>query len=77
MHLTAITQREQLSNGEEMFLATCPELDVVSQGETAEEARANLSEAVEGLFQVADDAEIGRRLRRGATVEPLKVRVAA
>ena len=61
MHLTAVIQRDELPSGGEMFLATCPELDVVSQGETAEEARANLREAVEGLLQVADDAEIGRR----------------
>ncbi len=73
MHLTAITQRDELSDGTEMFLATCPELDVVSQGKTSDEARANLQEAVEGLLQVADDAEIGRRLRHGASVEPLKV----
>lgn len=73
MQLTAIIQRDELSDGAEMFLATCPELDVVSQGETSDEARANLQEAVEGLLQVADDAEIGRRLRNGASVEPLKV----
>ncbi len=73
MHLTAVIQRDELPSGGEMFLATCPELDVVSQGETPDEARANLREAVEGLLQVADDAEIGRRLRNGASVEPLKV----
>lgn len=73
MHLTAIIQRDELSDGSEMFLATCPELDVVSQGETQDEARDNLREAIEGLLRVADDAEIGRRLRRGASVEPIKV----
>ncbi len=41
MHLNAIIQRDELSDGSEMFLATCPELDVVSQGETPDEARAN------------------------------------
>lgn len=73
MNLTAIIQRDEQSDGTEMFLATCPELDVVSQGDTPDQARANLQEAVEGLFQVADDAKIGRRLRNGASVEPLKV----
>ncbi len=56
-----------------MFVATCPELDVTSQGETREEALSNLREAVEGFLEVADDAEVGRRLKDGARVEPLKI----
>ncbi len=57
MKLTAVITPE-----EDMFVALCPELDVVSQGYTREEARANLQEALELLFEVADQEEIDRRL---------------
>jgi len=55
--LTAVFDREE--NG---FVATCPELDIVSQGMTEEEARLNLLEAVEGFFETASQTEIRRRL---------------
>ncbi len=40
-NLTAIIRK-----GEKQFVAFCPELDVVSQGYTVEEALSNLKEAV-------------------------------
>lgn len=40
--LTAIIHKE-----EDMFVATCPEVGTVSQGQTVEEAMANLKEATE------------------------------
>jgi len=36
-----------IRKGEKQFVALCPELDVVSQGYTVEEALKNLKEAVE------------------------------
>lgn len=42
MELTAIIRK-----GEKQFVALCPEVDVVSQGKTAETALSNLKEAVE------------------------------
>jgi len=42
MDFTAIIKK-----GEKQFVALCPELDVVSQGHTIEEALNNLKEAVE------------------------------
>lgn len=42
MRLTAIVRK-----GEKLFVAYCPEVDVVSQGKTIEEALKNLEEAVE------------------------------
>ena len=54
--LTAVIGRE--GDG---YVATCPELDIVSQGTTIEEARLNLVEAVEGFFEVASASEIRRR----------------
>jgi predicted RNase H-like HicB family nuclease len=54
---TAIIERE--GDG---FVALCPELDVASQGDTIEEARKNLQEAVELFLETADPSEIEDRL---------------
>ncbi len=64
--LTAVIERE--GDG---YVATCPELDVVSQGRTVEEARLNLVEAVEGFFEVASPSEIRRRLKTETYVVPI------
>jgi predicted RNase H-like HicB family nuclease len=56
---------------EKFFVATCPELDVVSQGKTMEEAERNIREAVELLLEYADEHKIERRLSRHVTVKPL------
>jgi len=39
-----------IKKGEKQFVALCPEIDVVSQGDTIREAISNLKEAVE-LYQ--------------------------
>jgi predicted RNase H-like HicB family nuclease len=54
--LTAVIERE--GDG---YAATCPELDIVSQGNSVEEARMNLLEAVEGFLEVASPSEIKHR----------------
>ena len=48
LQLTAVIERE-----EDGYVATCPELDVVSQGDTVEEARAICWRKVEGFFEAA------------------------
>lgn len=53
---TAILERE--GDG---YVALCPELDVVSQGDSVELALANLKEAVELFLETADPAEVERR----------------
>ncbi len=58
LQLTAVIERE--GDG---YVATCPELDIVSQGETVEAARLNLVEAVEGFLEVASPSEVRRRLK--------------
>lgn len=63
---TAVIERE-----DDWFVATCPEVDVVSQGKTIEDARANLLEAVELFFEVASPSEIRRRLKKETYVMPL------
>jgi len=55
--LTAIIQAE--GNG---FVALCPELDIASQGDTVEQARDNLREALELFFECASPAEVQERL---------------
>jgi predicted RNase H-like HicB family nuclease len=46
------------------FVSLCPELDIASQGDTADEARASLEEALELFFEAADESEVRRRLGR-------------
>lgn len=59
MRLTGIIDHEDKG-----FVSLCPEIDVAIQGASAEEARANLVEAVTLFFETADVSEISRRLRR-------------
>jgi predicted RNase H-like HicB family nuclease len=59
--LTAIIQSETPG-----FSALCPELDVASQGDTIEQALANLREAVELFYECACPEEISAR-ETGAT----------
>ena len=44
--LTAIIEREG-----DKYVSLCPELDIASQGDTIEEARENLREAIELFFE--------------------------
>jgi len=55
---TAVIARE-----DDDYVATCPELDIVSEGHTIEAARLHLFEAVEGFFEVASPSEIRCRLK--------------
>jgi len=55
-HFTAVITRDG-----EMFVALCPELDIASQGESREQAQANLVEAVEVFYELASPAEIAER----------------
>jgi predicted RNase H-like HicB family nuclease len=58
------------------FVAFCPEIDVVSQGDTVEEAKANLREAVELFLECASTTEIGERLSFESFVSAMEVEVA-
>ena len=55
--LTAIIVRE--GDG---FISPCPELDIASQGDSVDEARKNLQEALELFFETASPDEIEERL---------------
>jgi predicted RNase H-like HicB family nuclease len=68
--LTAVIERE--GDG---YVAICPEFDVASQGNTVEEARSNLTEALTLFFETADAAEIDRRSQREVFVTQVEVAV--
>lgn len=67
---TAILQREG-----ETWVSLCPELDVASQGQTVEEAKANLQEAVELFLELASPEEIAQRLRSETYLTQFEVSV--
>jgi len=68
--LTAIIERE--GDG---YVALCPELDVASQGDTVDEARKNLKEALELFFETASPEEINARLHDEVCVANVEVAV--
>jgi len=68
--LTAVIERE--GDG---YVSLCPELDIASQGNTVEEARANLLEALELFFETASEEEIRSRLPGEVYITSLEVGV--
>jgi predicted RNase H-like HicB family nuclease len=68
--LTAVLIRE-----DDGFVALCPEVDVASQGDTVEEAKFNLREAVELFFECASPEEVRGRLSSESFVSSLEVTV--
>ncbi len=69
--LTAIIQRDDHG-----YVATCAELDIASQGDSVEEARANLVEAIDIFLECADPSEIRARLHSEVFVTAVAVSVA-
>ncbi len=68
--LTAVVQKE--GDG---WVSWCPELDVASQGDTVEQAKANLKEAVDLLLETASRQEIQQRLRTETYLSSLEVEI--
>ncbi len=67
MRLTAAIHQE--GSG---YVARCLELDVVSQGDTIEEAKGNLVEAIELLFE---DPADWREIDPAPAIVPIEVRI--
>ena len=68
---TGIIEKEE--NG---YVSLCPELDIASQGDSVEEARNNLIEALELFFETAAPTEIQQRLHENNLfITPLEVAV--
>ena len=68
--LTAIIERE-----DDGYVSLCPELDISSQGETIEEARGNLIEALTLFFETASPNEAAQRLHSEVLVTQVEVPV--
>jgi predicted RNase H-like HicB family nuclease len=68
--MTAIIEREN-----DGFVALCPDLDIASQGDTIEEARANLVEALTLFFETASPSEVAQRLHSEVFVTQVEVPV--
>ena len=58
-HVTLTARIEREENG---YVSLCPELDIASQGDSKEESRENLIEAIEGFLESASPKELYRRL---------------
>jgi predicted RNase H-like HicB family nuclease len=70
LRVTAIIERE-----DDGFVSLCPEFDIVSQGSSIEEAKANLIEALTLFFESADPSEVTRRFRSEVFVTQVEVPV--
>ena len=66
--VTAVIERE--GDG---HVALCPELDIASQGNTMEEARYNLQEALALFMETASPDEIAERFHSAAYITGLDV----
>ena len=68
--LTAIIERE--GDG---FVALCPELDIASQGDTIEEAKLNLIEALELFFEHASSSEVCKSLHEDVLITRVQIAI--
>jgi predicted RNase H-like HicB family nuclease len=50
-------------------------LDIASQGDTEDTARANLKQAVELFFETASESEVARRLKSDLTITRMEVAI--
>ncbi len=66
--LTAIIERE--GDG---YVAFCPEVDIASQGDSIEQARENLREALELFFESAPPEEVKQRLHEEVYITQIEV----
>jgi len=57
------------------YVSWCPQLDIASQGDSIEQARDNLQEALTIFFEIASDDEVQHRRREDIFVTQLEVAV--
>jgi len=65
--MTAIVERE-----DDGFVALCPELDIAIHGNSIEEARTNLVEALTLFFDRASPSEVSQRFSNGTDLLTLR-----
>jgi predicted RNase H-like HicB family nuclease len=68
--LTAIIERE--GDG---YVSLCPELDIASQGNTIEDARSNLREALELFFETASSEEVAQRYHEEVYITRVEIAI--
>ena len=68
--LSALIERQG-----DVYVALCTEFDIASQGGTVEEARQNLTEALNLFFETADPTEIDRRSQSDVFITHVEVSV--
>jgi predicted RNase H-like HicB family nuclease len=68
--VTAIIEKDK-----EGYVSLCPDLDIASQGDTVEQARDNLKEALELFLESASKEEIEERLHGDIFVTQLEIAV--
>lgn len=68
--LTALIEREGTG-----YVSLCPELDIASQGDTVEEARQNLREALELFLETASPEEIRTRMHNEVYVTQMEIAI--
>mgnify|MGYP001335226658 CR=1 FL=1 len=57
------------------YVSLCPELDLAGQGDSVDQARDNLREAVELFLETASPQEIGDRLHEEVYITSMEVKV--
>ena len=67
---TAVVQKE--ADG---WVSWCPELDIASQGDTVEQAKAHLKEALELFLETASPSEVQQRLRTETYLSPVEIQI--
>ena len=70
-YFTALIQKE-----DEIYVSLCPELDIASQGDSIEDAKSNLQEAVELFLEEASLNEIAERTKGEIYVTSFEVKIA-
>lgn len=70
IEFTAIIEKE--AGG---YVSLCPELDIASQGDSVEDAKNNLIEALELFLESASEEEISTRLHNEVFITRVKVSV--
>lgn len=69
-NFTAIIEKE-----DEGYVALCTELDIASQGDSVEDAKNNLREAIELFFEYASQEEVEHRLKGDIFITSLQIPV--
>ncbi len=70
IELTAVIEKE-----DNIYIYLCPELDIASQGNTPDEAKSNLVEALELFYETASETEISKRLHNELQISRVTVNI--